>query len=32
VAAYFLEGIATLSTTATVLSVAVPVSVFVFAH
>ena len=30
-AAYFLEGVATLSTTATVLTVAVPVSVFVLA-
>jgi low temperature requirement protein LtrA len=31
VAAYFLEGVATLSTTATVLTVAVPVAVFVLA-
>ena len=31
VAAYFLEGVATLSTTATVLTVAVPVSIFVLA-
>lgn len=31
VAAYFLEGLATLSTTATVLTVAVPVAVFVLA-
>ena len=31
VAAYFLEGVATLSSTATVLTVAVPVSVFVLA-
>ena len=30
-AAYFLEGVATLSTTATVLTVAVPVAVFVLA-
>jgi low temperature requirement protein LtrA len=31
VAAYFLEGVATLSTTATVLTVAVPVAIFVLA-
>jgi low temperature requirement protein LtrA len=31
VAAYFLEGVATLSTTATILTVAVPVSIFVLA-